>query len=98
MKKIRFGSIEEASLLRKFTILFLLMSIIPIVILYYFYLEMRDKGSIGVTVSNFSLTLFLAVMGVAGGYWSMRPINKSLNQMSAANKKALETLIGPEKI
>src|SRR3990167_6695186 len=98
MKKFKLVSIEEASLLRKFTILFLLMSIIPIVLLYYFYLELRDKGSIGITASNFSVTLFLVVLGVAVGYGAMRSIIKSLIDMSVANKKALESLVGPEKI
>lgn len=98
MKKISFGSIEQASLLRKFTILFMLMSIIPIAILYYFYLELRDKGAIGITAANFSVTLFLVVLGVGVGYWAMRSVIQSLIQMSEANKKALEAFMGPEKI
>ena len=98
MKKFKFASIEEASLLRKFTILFILMSIIPMGILYFFYLELRDNGSIGMAASNFSLTLFLVVLGGAGGYWAMRSSSKSLIDMAAANKKALETLGGPEKL
>ena len=62
------GSIEHASILRKFTILFLLMSVIPMVVLYYFYIQIQDYGSVQLTPSEFNLTLTFIVLGIIVGY------------------------------
>ncbi|OGX28004.1 MAG: hypothetical protein A2787_03510 [Omnitrophica WOR_2 bacterium RIFCSPHIGHO2_01_FULL_48_9] len=97
-KNMKFGSIEDASILRKFTVLFLLMSIIPIGVLFYFYLELKDSGSIKITEANFSTTLFLIVLGVAVGYWAMRSVLKSLIDITRSNRDALTAILGPEKI
>ena len=45
-KKILFlASFEDASILRKFTILFLITSIVPMALLYYFYVQTTQHGS-----------------------------------------------------
>lgn len=91
-------SIEHASILRKFTILFLLMSVIPTVILYYFYVEIKNRGSLQITESDFNLTLIFVALGVIVGYFSMRAVLKQLIDLTNANKKALEDVLSPEKI
>ena len=95
---MKFSSIEDASILRKFTVLFLLMSIIPMGVLYSFYVELRDSGSIKITEFNFSITLFLIVLGVAVGYWAMRTVLKNLIDITRSNQQALEVILGPEKM
>ncbi len=92
------GSIQDVSIVRKFTILFLLMSVIPTVVLYYFYVQIKDYGSIQLTTSEFNLTLIFIVLGVIVGYTSMREVLKQLVQVTEANRRALESILSPEKI
>ena len=89
---------ERTSVLRKFTILFLLMSFIPTCLLYYFYLQIREKGSLQITAMDLNLTLTFVVLGVILGYFSMRAVLKQLVDLTNANKKALQDVLGPEKI
>ena len=63
MPKQKFvGSIEDTSLVRKFTILFVLMSIIPVTLLYYFYVQFRQYGNIQITDDSFNLTLIFVAL------------------------------------
>jgi len=91
-------SLERTSILRKFTILFLLMSFIPMCVLYFFYVEIKQHGSLQISVDNFNLTLIFVVLGILLGYFSMKAVLQQLVDLSNANKKALEDVLGPEKI
>ena len=91
-------SIEHTSILRKFTILFLLMSVIPTCILFYFYVQISENGKLEITAANFNLTLTFVVLGVILGYFSMRAVLAQLVALTNANKKALEDVLSPEKI
>ena len=88
----------QASILRKFTILFLIMSFIPTCILYYFYSEIKSRGNLQLTATDLNLTLTFVVLGVILGYFSMRAVLTQLIDLSNANKKALEEVLSPEKI
>lgn len=92
------GSIEHTSILRKFTILFLLMSVIPMVVLYYFYVQVVNHGSIELSAAEFNLTLTFIVLGVIVGYASMRRVLKQLVEITEANRKALQSVLSPEKV
>ena len=92
------ASIEHTSILRKFTVLFLLMSVIPTCLLYYFYIQIREKGTLQITAADFNLTLTFVVLGVILGYFSMRNVLGQLIELTNANKKALEDVLSPEKI
>lgn len=92
------GSIAHTSILRKFTIMFLLMSVIPLVVLYYFYTQIQDYGSIQLSSGEFNLTLTFIVLGIIVGYASMRDILNQLVRMTEANRRALESILSPEKI
>lgn len=94
IKKSNFvNSIEDASILRKFTILFLLMSIIPTVLLFYLYVQIRDHGSLQISESNFNLTLTLVVIGVIVGYLAMRKVLVSIVELTELNKSALAKVL-----
>src|SRR3989338_2313853 len=88
----------QASILRKFTILFLIMSFIPTCILYYFYSEIKSRGNLQLTATDLNLTLTFVVLGVILGYFSMREVLTQLIDLSNANKRALEEVLSPEKI
>ena len=92
------GSIQDASIVRKFTILFLLMSVIPTVVLYYFYMQIKEYGQLQLTTNEFNVTLIFIVLGVIVGYASMREVLKQLVQVTEANRRALESILSPEKI
>jgi exonuclease VII small subunit len=91
-------SIEHESILRKFTILFILMSIIPMGILHYFYVEIAETGTLNLTAKDFNLTMIFVVLGVIVGYFAMRAVLGQLIDLTNANKKALEDVLSPEKI
>ena len=98
-KKLLFvASFEDASILRKFTILFLLASIVPMALLYYIYVQNNQHGSIGIAAPNFTMAMILMVLGVLVGYLSMRSLLKKIINISKENSKALENLLSPETI
>lgn len=92
------GSIQDTSIVRKFTILFLLMSVIPTVVLYYFYVQIKEYGQLQLTTNEFNVTLIFIVLGVIVGYASMRQVLKQLVQVTEASRRALESILSPEKI
>ncbi len=96
--KIKLTSFENASLLRKLSILYFLMSIIPIAFLYFLYLQLVDYGRIIINEERFSSIFFLVVVGVAVGYVVMRSIIMSIIDITRENRDALKELLGPEKI
>lgn len=91
-------TLERSSILRKFTILFLIMSFIPTCVLYYFYIEIKHRGSLNITWMDYNLTMTFVVLGVILGYFSMRSVLQELVDLTNANKKALEYVLSPEKI
>ncbi len=103
LKKILFSPInltplEDASILRKFTVLFFLMSILPLGFLFYIYIDLHDTGIISMSVSEFGMTVILVTLGIAVGYFSMRMVIKRLIEITEANRNALEVVLGPETI
>src|ERR1700690_2911836 len=98
-KKILFlASFEDASILRKFTILFLITSIIPMALLYYFYLQTTQHGAISIPVINFTYAMVLMVLGVFIGFITIRSLLVKVIDISKQNTKALENLLSPETI
>lgn len=91
-------SIENASLLRKFTVLFLVMSLIPMIVLAYLYYQMQALGSIQLSADQLNVTLVFVFGGVIVGYIAMRNIIVELIRLTLANKKVLESVLSPEKI
>ncbi len=82
-------SIEEVSVLRKFAILFLLSSIIPMSLLYYVYFKNTKIGII---------PMVLMVFGVLIGYFSVRSILIKATGIAKENRKAIEPFLSPETV
>ena len=91
-------SIEDASILRKFTVLFLLMSIIPTTILFYFYIQIKNSKTILLNADDINLTLIIVVIGVAVGYIAMRSVLKKIMMLTAKNTEALTNLLDPQQL
>jgi len=98
-KKLLFvASFEDASILRKFTILFLVASIVPMALLYYIYLQNNQHGRIGIASINFTVAMILMVLGVLVGFMSMRSLLQKVINISKENSKALGNLLSPETL
>ncbi len=98
-KKILFlASFEDASILRKFTILFLITSIVPMALLYYFYFEINKTGKIGIPALDFTYAVVLMVLGVFIGFISIRSLLMKVIEISKQNSKALEHVLSPETL
>jgi len=81
---------ERASIIRKFTVHFLIMSLIPTCILFYYYTEVQNRGSLQFSVMELNLTLTFVILGVLLGFFSMRAILMQLVDLSNANRKIVE--------
>ncbi len=97
-KLLTLSSFEDASILRKFTILFIITSIVPMTLLYYFYFETTQHGRIGIPAINFTYAMVLMVLGVLIGFIAIRSLLVKVIDISKQNSKALENLLSPETI
>jgi len=83
------ASLEEVSVLRKFAILFLISSIIPMVLLYYVYFK---NMKIGIAA------MILMAIGVLFGYFSIRSLLAKAIKIAKENRKAIEPFLSPETV
>jgi len=84
--------------MRKMTILYFLMSIVPVGVLYYLYIMIKDKGQITLAESQFALVLGFVVCGVAVGYFALRSLLASVVSVTNHNAEALKDILGPDKL
>jgi len=98
-KKVLFlASFEDASILRKFTILFLITSIIPMALLYLFYIQTTQHKNFNISTLNFTYAMVLMVLGVFIGFITIRSLLVKVIAISKQNSKALENLLSPETV
>ncbi|MBF0503554.1 MAG: HAMP domain-containing histidine kinase [Candidatus Omnitrophica bacterium] len=83
------ASIEEVSILRKFAILFLISSIIPMFLLYYIYLYKTRLGF---------MAMIMMVLGVFVGYFSIRSLLIKATDIARENRRAIEPFLSPQII
>lgn len=96
-EKMKITSFEGSSVLRKFTIFFILMSLIPVGVLYYLYTEVKERGKLDITASDLNLTLIFTVLGVLVGYFSIRSLLTSIAGIARSKENALKEVLGPDK-
>src|ERR1035441_4073862 len=98
-KKILFlASFEDASILRKFAILFLITSIIPMSLLYFIYVQTTKQGHLIIPTQNYTYIMILMGLGVFIGYITIRSLLVKVINISKQNSKALEKLLSPETV
>ncbi|MEW5894957.1 MAG: HD-GYP domain-containing protein [Candidatus Omnitrophota bacterium] len=95
--KIQLSSFENASIIRKMTILYFLMSIIPVGVLYYLYLMIKTHGEITLDEPQFALVLAFVVLGVGVGYVALRAMLFSVVEVTIKSAKTLKDILGPVK-
>jgi HD-GYP domain-containing protein (c-di-GMP phosphodiesterase class II) len=88
-------SFEDASILRKFSVLFLVSSIIPLALIFYTYLQFQSNA---LTIDQLNLAIIFMTIGILAGYASMRSIIVKTIQISQENRKVLENFLSPESV
>ena len=83
------ASLDEVSILRKFAILFLISSIIPMALLYYVYFKNTTIGII---------TMMIMVIGVLIGYFSIRSLLTKAINIAKENRKAIEPFLNKDTV
>lgn len=96
--KFKLTAFENTSILRKLTILYFIMSIVPVGVLYYLYLQVKEYGRIEITEESFNLTLTFVVLGVGVGYATMRTMLMKIVDIAKDNRDAVSEILGPDKI
>ena len=96
--KQRMTSFSETSILRKLTILYFLASIVPLGVLYYFYLQIRGQGRIEITEEWFALLMLFIVSGVGIGYWAIRSVTLKIVKLTEASTTAVRSIRGLGKV
>lgn len=98
-KKFQYrSSIEDASIIRKFTILFLIMSMIPMMVICFFYYEMKEKGSVQMNDTELNVTLWFIVLGVVTGYIAMRSLLGRFVKLTETSHNRLKRVLDERQI
>jgi signal transduction histidine kinase len=88
-KKPLIVPLDEASVLRKFAILFIMSSIIPMALLYFVYLKGPKIGMIA---------MVLMVAGVLVGFFSIRSLLTRAFTIAKKNRDLLAPFLNPETV
>lgn len=83
-------SIENASLIRKFTILFIVMSLLPFLVIAYIFVQYSSSGTITMGQNVLMALLFFTGCGALAGFWGIR---KSILQIQEVTRQTKEALI-----
>jgi len=87
--KLKLSSIENAPLIHKFTVLFVVMSLLPFVVIAYFFWLWRNYGNIEISEGNFAMVLFFVGAGALAGFYGMR---RSILKISALVRQGSQIL------
>ncbi|MBF0385912.1 MAG: HD-GYP domain-containing protein, partial [Candidatus Omnitrophica bacterium] len=75
-----------------------IMSLIPVCVLFYLYLQIKSNGFIELSIENLNVTLIIVVIGVIVGYFAMRSIIMQIIRLTQSNKKMLESVLSSDKL
>lgn len=88
-QKPKLVSIEDAPLIRKFTVLFIVMSLLPFLIIVYLFTQYNASGSISIEQNTLFILLFLVGFGTLAGFYGMR---RSIIKINKITRQATQTL------
>ena len=83
-------SIENVPLIHKFTVLFIVMSLLPFIVIAYFFLLWRQYGSIQISEGTFVLIIFLVGCGALAGFYGMRRSILKINALVRQGSQLLK--------
>ncbi|MFA5356475.1 MAG: HD domain-containing phosphohydrolase [Candidatus Omnitrophota bacterium] len=86
-------SIENASLIRKFTVLFIVMSLLPFIVIAYLFSQHHESGMILIQQNILFILLALTGIGALAGFWGMRRSIIKIQDINRKTKEALEKVM-----
>ncbi len=92
------ASFEDASILRKFAVIFIIASIVPLALLYYIYLENENHNLASISSMSLTIAMILMAIGVLVGYISIRSLLVKVIAISKNNREAIEKLLSTKTI
>ncbi|MFA6216533.1 MAG: HD domain-containing phosphohydrolase [Candidatus Omnitrophota bacterium] len=89
--KIRLvSSIENAPLIHKFSILFIVMSLVPFLVIVYLFWQFRSTGKITLDENTFFMLIVFLGPGALVGFFAMR---KSIMKIQVLTQQATKSLV-----
>jgi HD-GYP domain-containing protein (c-di-GMP phosphodiesterase class II) len=89
VKKFRLASIENAPLIRKFTVLFIVMSLLPFLVIVFLFMQYNTPGTINMDKNILFLLIFLVGPGIIVGFYGMR---RSIVKIQSITQQATKAL------
>jgi len=83
------SSIENVPLIRKFTVLFIVMSVLPFIVIANLFVQFRNHGSINIQENVLFMILLLVGIGSLAGFYGMR---RSILKINEVTRQAITTL------
>ena len=83
------GSIERAPLIRKFTVLFIVMSLLPFLVIAYLFSQYNNNGGITINQNVLFILLLLVGVGTLAGFYGMRKSIVKIQNLTRAATQAL---------
>ncbi len=87
--KPKLTSIENASLIRKFTVLFVVMSLLPFLVIAYLFTQYTSSSTITMDQNTLMRLLFFAGFGALAGFWGIRKSIIKIQEVTRQTKEAL---------
>jgi HD-GYP domain-containing protein (c-di-GMP phosphodiesterase class II) len=87
--KPKLTSIENASLIRKFTVLFIVMSLLPFLVIAYLFTQYTSSSTITMDQNTLMRLLFLTGFGALAGFWGIRKSIIKIQEVTRQTKEAL---------
>ena len=88
-KRVQLGSIEKAPLIRKFTVLFCVMSLLPFLVIVYLFLQYYIWRNVTIDEKTLFITIFLVGGGTLAGFFGMR---NSITKIHNITQQATQSL------
>lgn len=88
-KNIRLTSIENAPLIRKFTVLFIVMSLLPFLVIVFLFMQYSAPGTINIDEKILFLLIFFIGAGSIAGFYGMR---RSIVKIQSITQQATKVL------
>ncbi len=82
-------SIENSSLIRKFSVLFIVMSLLPFLAMAYLFTQYSSPGTIVIGQNVLLALVFFTGFGALAGFWGMRKSIVKIQEVTRQTKEAL---------
>lgn len=81
--------LNNTSILRKFLIIFLLVSIIPLAVLFYLYYQLHEFNQIHLSNDDITVIMLWVILGIVCGFWAMRSMIVDFISSATQGQRAL---------